>query len=264
MDILKSLAVWFIGIFYIGLLFPLTFLIWLVVLPFDRHRKVMHWMLTYQGFILSLILPVWKIKIEGRKKAKKGTTYIIISNHQSILDILLITCLRYRFKWISKIENMKVPVLGWYLLMAKYITVDRGNKESKEEMLEKSFHCLREGTSIMLFPEGTRSTDGEIGFFKRGAFQLAISANKPILPVLLDGTGGVLPKHGLIFKSGHKIRIRVFDPVMPEAFNTSDPDILALNFSNFMAAALKQLRAERYADGTKSVIQAYPSQDGIL
>lgn len=244
MDVFKSIIVWIIGTCFAGLMFPATSLVWLLVLPFDRNRTVMHWMLTYQAFILAKIIPIWKIKVEGREKARRDTTYVIISNHQSILDILLINCLRYRFKWISKIENMKVPVLGWYLRMAKYITVDRGNKESKEEMIEKSFRCLENGNSIMIFPEGTRSLDRQIGFFKRGAFQLAISAKKPILPVLIDGTGGVLPKHGLIFSSGHKIRIRVHDPVLPEEFTSSDPDQLALNFSNFMAGALKELRAE--------------------
>ena len=245
MDILKSIIVWILAILYIALFFPLVSLVWIIVLPFDRKRKIMHWMLIYQGLILSRIVPIWKIRIEGREKAVKGNTFIIISNHQSILDILLINCLRYRFKWISKIENLKVPVLGWYLRMADYITVDRGDKDSKEEMVEKSINCLNEGTSIMLFPEGTRSVDREIGFFKRGAFQLAISAQKPILPVLMDGTGGVLPKHGFIFSPGHRIRIKVFDPVYPDSFNTDDPDLLALNFSTFMKRALLELRAEK-------------------
>jgi 1-acyl-sn-glycerol-3-phosphate acyltransferase len=244
MDVLKSIIVWLVSIVYMVLFFPLTFIVWLFVLPFDRERKITHWMLIYQSWMLIWVMPIWKIKVEGRKKAIKGTAYVIISNHQSILDILLINCLRYRFKWISKIENMKLPVLGWYLRMADYITVDRGNKESKEEMMEKSYQCLKRGTSIMMFPEGTRSADREIGFFKRGAFQLAISTNRQILPILIDGSGGVLPKHGLIFSTGHKIRIRVFDPVPPDSFGTDNPDILSLKFSTFMTEALKELRSK--------------------
>jgi len=139
---------------------------------------------------------------------------------------------------------MKMPVLGWYLRMADYLIIDRGNPESKERMLENSLRCLKEGTSIMMFPEGTRSVDKEIGFFRRGAFQLAISANVPILPIVLDGSGDVLPKHGVIFTTGHKIRIKVFDPVMPESFNTSDPDLLSRNFSNFMTEALNEMRGK--------------------
>src|SRR5660397_232461 len=108
MNVLKSIIVWLVGIAYVIFFFPLTFLIWLLV----------------------LLLPIWKIRIEGREKGLKETSFVIISNHQSILDILLINCLRYRFKWISKIENVRVPFLGWYLRMANYITVDRGNEES--------------------------------------------------------------------------------------------------------------------------------------
>jgi 1-acyl-sn-glycerol-3-phosphate acyltransferase len=244
MDVLKSIIVWLVGITFSLLFFPLMLLIWLLVLPFDRDRKITHWMLIYQSWLLLWLMPIWRITVEGREKAVKGTAYVIISNHQSILDILLINCLRYRFKWISKIENMKVPILGWYLRMADYITVDRGDKESKEEMMDKSYQCLKRGTSIMMFPEGTRSADREIGFFRRGAFQLAISTNRPILPVLIDGSGGVLPKHGLLFNTGHKIRIRVFDPVPPESFNTDNPDILSLKFSNFMIEVLKEWRAK--------------------
>jgi 1-acyl-sn-glycerol-3-phosphate acyltransferase len=188
------------------------------------------------------MIPIWKIHIDGRKKAEKGTTYVIISNHQSILDILLINCLRYKYKWISKIENFNVPIIGWYLRMARYITVERGNEDSKTEMLENSYNCLKRGISIMIFPEGTRSLNNEIGFFKRGAFQLAIQANVSILPVIIDGTGGILPKHGLIFGSGHRIKIKVLDPVNHADFGTENPDDLAKRLSLLMTTALSELR----------------------
>jgi 1-acyl-sn-glycerol-3-phosphate acyltransferase len=244
MDILKSIVVWLIAVSFIVVFFPLTFIAWLLALPFDRKRKVVHGMLIFQALFVSYAVPVMRLKIEGRRKAVKGTAYVIISNHQSILDIMLLNCLRYHYKWISKIENKKVPFIGWYLKMADYITVDRGDKESKEKMKEESYRCLKEGTSIMIFPEGTRSTDNHISFFKRGAFQLAIAANKPILPVLIDGTGGVLPKHGLIFGGFHKITIKVLDPVPPESFGTADCDELAAKFQMMMTNALKDLRTE--------------------
>jgi len=241
MDIVKSLVVWIIGLCYMVILFPLTFIIWLLVLPFDRDRLVIHWILMYQSFFLVRLMPVWKVKIEGREKAVPGTTYVIISNHQSILDILLINSLKLRYKWISKIENIKVPVLGWYLKMAGYITVNRGNEESKVGMLERSFDCLKRDISIMLFPEGTRSTDGQIGFFRRGAFQLALQANVPILPILIDGTGGILPKHGLIFNTGHNITVRVLDPVRPESFGTDNVDELAAKFNSMLVDEMQNL-----------------------
>jgi 1-acyl-sn-glycerol-3-phosphate acyltransferase len=241
MDILKSIVIWLVGITFICVFFPVTFLVWLIVFPFDKNRTVTHWVLIYQSVIFSYLIPIWIIHVEGRKKVIPGNTYVIISNHQSILDILIVNCLRCRFKWISKIENMKKPVFGWYIRMADYIPVDRDNKESKEKMMVESYECLKKGISVMIFPEGTRSPDGQIKFFKRGAFQLAISAKKPLLPVLIDGTGSVLPKHGLIFGGFHKITLRVLDPVDPSQFGTTDCDELAMKFQVMMSDELNSL-----------------------
>lgn len=245
MDIFKSVIVWLIGFSFVIVTFPLTLLLWIVTFPFDKDKVLIHMFLMYQSLILSFLIPIWKIRIEGREKAQQAVTYVIISNHQSILDILLINCLRYKYKWISKIENLNVPVIGWYLKMADYIIVDRENDDSKTRMLERSYNYLKKGISIMMFPEGTRSLTNEIGFFKRGAFQLAIQTNIPLLPVLIDGTGGILPKHGLIFKSRHHIKIRVLDPVDPSDFGTENPDILALKVSSVMKSALTELRSEK-------------------
>ncbi len=242
MNIIISVIVWLIGICFITILFPLTLIVWLIVFPFDREKVIVHWLLVYQSILLVRIVPIWRFKKEGMEKAIRGTTYVIISNHQSILDILLLNGIRHRFKWISKIENKRVPVLGWYLSMADYITVNRGDETSKAEMLANSLDCLKRGISVVIFPEGTRSADREIGFFKRGAFHLAIEAGVPILPVVLDGTGEILGKHGLIFRSGHTIRLRVLDPVLPSSFTGIPPEDLALRFSSLFKKELLLLR----------------------
>ena len=126
--------------------------------------------------------------------------------------------------------------------MAGYITVDRGNDESKAEMLGRSFQCLKHGISIMIFPEGTRSADGDIGFFKRGAFQLAIEAGVPILPVLIEGTAGILPRHGFKLGSGYHVNIKVLDPVSPSEFGKFTPEVLAAKFQKIMQDELRDLR----------------------
>jgi len=242
MDILRSALLWVGGIIIILVFFPVSFIIWLIVLPFDKDRRVIHRILIWQSRLSIMLIPVKSFRSEGREKAVKGTTYVLISNHQSILDILYVNTLGYRCKWISKVENKKIPIMGWYLSMADYIPVDRGNEESKIIMLEKSLSCLKNGTSIMIFPEGTRSKNGEVGFFKRGAFQLAIEAGVPILPIVLDGTGGILPKHGLIFGTGHDVKVKVLDPVLPRDFGTDNPDELALKFSSIIKEELTGLR----------------------
>jgi 1-acyl-sn-glycerol-3-phosphate acyltransferase len=242
MDKIKSLFVWIFGIAYTIILFPVSLIIWVLLYPFDQERTITHWCLVIQACLLTKLIPIWKISVEGREKARRKIPYIIISNHQSILDILILNCLRLKFRWISKIENYKVPVLGWYMRMAKYIAVDRGNKESKAEMMEKSVESLRKGISIMMFPEGTRSRDGEIAPFKLGAFQLALMTDKSILPVIVDGTGGILPKHGLMFSGGNKLKIKVLDPVHPGTFGTADPEELASKFRSLMIDELKKIR----------------------
>ncbi|MBA4321922.1 MAG: hypothetical protein C0408_03820 [Odoribacter sp.] len=242
MDTVISSFVWIFILTYTIILFPVSFIIWFLLYPFDQERAVFHWWLVFQGCLLTKLIPIWKTSVAGREKVIPYTPYVIISNHQSILDILIMNCLRYRFRWISKIENYKVPVLGWYLRMAKYIVVDRGNKESKAKMMEKSAECLRKGISIMMFPEGTRSPDREIAPFKPGAFELALMTDKSILPVIVDGTGGVLPKHGLIFSRGNFLKIKVLDPVHPGSFGTGNPEELASRFRNLMADELKKMR----------------------
>lgn len=244
MDTIISVLVWIICLSLTIVLFPVSVIIWFLTYPFDRERGVIHWWLVIQGVMFSRIIPLWRIKVEGREKARRGTAYVIISNHQSLLDILILNCLRYRFRWISKIENYRVPVIGWYLRMAKYITIDRGNKDSKTEMIDISARTLRKKISIMIFPEGTRSVDREIAPFKLGAFELALMTDKPVLPVIVDGTGGVLPKHGLIFSSGHHLKIRVLDPVYPGSFGTANPEELAQKFRNIMISELKKMRGE--------------------
>jgi 1-acyl-sn-glycerol-3-phosphate acyltransferase len=244
MDILKSAIVWFAAITFVALLFPFCFLVWLLVLPFDRKRTVIHWLLIWQSKVLVSIIPFWRLTIEGKNRINRKATYVIISNHQSLADILILNCHGMRYKWISKAENMKLPVLGWYLRMAGYITVNRSDDESKAEMLAKSYNCLKKGTSIMIFPEGTRSRNGEIGFFKRGAFQLALETGMPILPVVLDGTGEILAKNSYVMRGFRKVKMKVLDPVYPESFGTTDVERLADDFRKKLSLELIKLKSE--------------------
>jgi 1-acyl-sn-glycerol-3-phosphate acyltransferase len=242
MDLLISFPAWLIGITLIVIFFPLSVLLWVVTWPFDRERVLMHWWLVVQGNIIIWLIPLWKITAEGRGNAEKKKAYVIISNHQSMLDVMILNRLFYKLRWISKIENYRVPFIGWYLRMAKYITIDRGNKDSKAIMMVQSAESLRKGISIMIFPEGTRSTDGEIGPFKLGAFELAMMTDKPILPVVIDGTGNVLPKHGLLMSGGHRLKIKVLQPVYPWSFGTADPGQLAEKFRSLLKDELTRMR----------------------
>lgn len=107
MDVLKSVLIWMTGVILIVIFFPLTFLLWLLTLPFDKNRKIIHRLLNWQSRMMVGLMPVWRLTIEGREKAAGQGPFVIISNHQSILDILFINCLCYDLKWVSKILKME-------------------------------------------------------------------------------------------------------------------------------------------------------------
>lgn len=242
---MRSLFTWIYGILFIVLMFPFTCLFWLVTLPFDSNRRLVHRWLLFQGIFLVRTCPLWSTEIEGREKILKEEAYVMISNHQSIIDILLVNVLGNSFRWVSKTENYRVPILGTSMILARYIEIERGNKESVIRMMEQAKETLATGISVMMFPEGTRSRGDDPGPFKTGAFQLAIETGRPILPIVLDGTGKVLPKKGLRFSSGHRLRLMVLDPVYPVDFGSSDPEVVAVKFYQLLMDRLIQLRREQ-------------------
>lgn len=242
MDIIKSLWVWFSSVVFILLAFPVAVLLWLISLPFDRRRRLNNRWMIFQGIVLTKMNPFWKVIVEGREKIDHKQAYIIVANHQSMLDIVVFNMLYHRLRWVSKIEIFKVPLVGWEMRMVKYIALERGNKHSVVRMMDECVSTLRDGISIVIFPEGTRSLTGEIGKFKTGAFQLAVKTDKPVLPVLIDGTGDILPKHGMIFRNHRVVRLKVLDPITPGQFITGDPEELAARVQSEMAAALHGLR----------------------
>ncbi|MGB8358782.1 MAG: lysophospholipid acyltransferase family protein [Bacteroidales bacterium] len=243
-NILKSAWVWVSSIIFVLLAFPVALLLWLVSLLFDNRRLMNNRWMVIQGIILTKMSPFWKVVVDGREKIDKNQAYVIIPNHQSMLDIVFFNMLRHRLRWVSKIEIFKVPLVGVEMRMVKYIELVRGNKSSVIRMMEKCMESLREGISVVIFPEGTRSLTGAIGKFKSGAFQLAVKTDKPLLPVLIDGTGDILPKRGFIFGSRRVVRLRVLDPIFPGNFKTGDPDELATLVQAQMVSAMEQLRSE--------------------
>ena len=245
MNVLKSLWVWISSVVFILLAFPVALILWLVSLPFDGRRLLNNDWMIFQGIVLTKMSPFWKVIAEGREKIDPDQAYIIVPNHQSLLDIVFFNMLRHRLRWVSKTEIFRLPLVGQEMKMVKYIELIRGNKASVIKMMEKCVESLKAGISIVIFPEGTRSLNGEIGKFKTGAFQLAVRTDKPLLPVLIDGTGEIMPKKGgIIFRSRRIVRIRVLDPIFPGQFGTGNPDELATRVQALMVDAMNKLRSE--------------------
>ncbi|HEY9678811.1 MAG TPA: lysophospholipid acyltransferase family protein [Drouetiella sp.] len=189
--------------------------------PFDPLRKATHAFACWWGFHYFQINPFWKISYEGAENIKDGKTYVLIANHQSLADILIVYGLHKRFKWVSKESIMKVPFIGWNMKLNEDILLKRGDMKSIREMMDACKAWLNRGCSVALFPEGTRSENGEIQTFRDGAFRMAVDCDVDVIPIVIDGTFDLLPKGSrhLIFKK--HIRVKVLPPVSPDQFERS-------------------------------------------
>jgi len=208
-------------------LFPVAVAIWALTMPFDRRRVVLHQFTCFWASLYTWVNPLWPVRITGREKIDPHTTYVMVSNHLSLLDILVLFRLFRHFKWVSKIENFKIPFIGWNMRLNRYIELKRGDRDSIREMMVAAEATLRAGSSIMMFPEGTRSKTGVLQPFKTGAFELAIRTGLPLLPIVLAGTSDALPKRGFVLQGRHPISIAVLDPIPPERFRGLDAKALA-------------------------------------
>jgi 1-acyl-sn-glycerol-3-phosphate acyltransferase len=143
------------------------------------------------------------VNVIGAENIEPGTSYVITSNHQSHYDIfVLYGWLGVDFKWVMKKELEKVPVLGLACKVLGHIYIDRSDTKSAVETINAAKTKIVNGTSVIFFPEGTRSPDGKITPFKKGAFKFAIDLGIPILPVTINGTRKVLSKGSLDLMPG--------------------------------------------------------------
>ena len=207
--------------------------------PFDRRLRFLHLFTCFWASLYTWMMPPWRIRIEGREHVRKNVAYMIVSNHQSQLDILVAFRLFFHFKWVSKVEMFRMPLIGWNMTLNRYVKLKRGDKESVEQMLRECEIHLDEGSSIFMFPEGTRSADGEVKAFKLGAFQLAHQKKVPILPIVISGTNKALPKYSLNFTGVQKIYIKIFEEIPYSAFAALSAEETAQMVRRFIIEKVK-------------------------
>ena len=215
MALAGSLLFWAFMLLTSVLLFPVALLIRGVTAPFDRRLVILHWFSCFWASLYTWCNPLWSVRIEGKEHLDKRATYVIVCNHQSLVDILVLFRLFVHFKWVSKAENFRIPFIGWNMTLNRYIRIDRGNLRGNLSMMRDAGAALNAGSSVMIFPEGTRSPGRALGEFKAGAFELALRSGRPILPIVIDGTAAALPRKGFILRGKHAIRIRVLAPISP-------------------------------------------------
>jgi 1-acyl-sn-glycerol-3-phosphate acyltransferase len=195
------------------LLYPVALLIRFLTFPFDKRLRMLHRFTSLWGSLYTWCTPIWKVQISGKHHLPGDTPHVIVANHQSFVDILVLFRLRIHYKWVSKVENFRAPLIGWNMTLNRYIPIVRGTMKGNLQMMRLCEEALRNGNSLMMFPEGTRSPDGAMRPFKDGAFELALRTQSPILPIVIEGTARALPKGGLLLDEARAIRVRILPEI---------------------------------------------------
>ncbi len=154
-----------------------------------------------------------EVKTYGLENIRPGQAYILVSNHQSNFDIF--ACLGYlplQFRWIAKAELFRIPLLGWAMSRTGYISIERDSPKKAYRSMLQAAEKVKKGTSVMIFPEGTRSPDGHLQPFKKGLFLIALKSEAPILPIAIQGTGKIMSKGDWRIHPG-KVQILIHPPI---------------------------------------------------
>lgn len=226
MRLLKSIWIWIVGASLTILLFFVMLFLSIILYPFDKKRKVVHAQCFWWADAVIALNPYWDLRVSGLENIDKLKTYVIVSNHQSMADIIVMYKTKMQFKWVAKRSLFKMPFVGWNLSLAKHIKLSRGDFSSIKKVYREAVLWLRKDISVVFFPEGTRSETGEMRDFQNGAFKLAIKEHVPILPISIEGTGDAIPKGSWLFKTRVPCSLKVLPPIETTDFQPKDFDSL--------------------------------------
>ena len=227
---------------------PVHALLLAVTFPFDKNRKVVGRSLRLTAVLIGKICPLWHLRMEPSPHRPEGAA-VVVANHESMLDIFLISGVPWEMKWVAKDVIFKIPWFGWLFHMSGDIPVNRSSKESGAEVMARADRYLARGMPVMFFPEGKRSTTDELRPFKLGAFVSAIRAGVPILPIAVHGTKAGMP-HGSPWIGRTRAKGRVLAPIPTKGLKVEDAEQLAARVREVIIAARDSLQLEA---GTRPV-----------
>lgn len=183
-----------------------------------------------------------KVRVEGLERLEPGASYVIMANHRSLFDIpTMLTTVPFPFRMLAKASLFRIPFMGWYMARVGYIPVEREHPKKARLSLEQAARRVASGLSVVIFPEGTRSNEGELARFKRGGVNLAHAAGVPVVPVAIVNSGTLLPRGSWHADPG-VITVRIGEPLDPGEY--SEPRALA---DDVHAAVLSMLEQRREA-----------------
>ena len=239
---LVSLWTWLVLVLCVLLWLPLMLAVRLATLN-DPGRYWVGYLFRRIGVATARLTPWWRFTCRGAMPSDTRRPYVVVCNHESFADILLISHLPWEMKWLSKAELFRIPVMGWLMHLAGDVPVKRGFGPSAIEAMARCREILARKVSVMIFPEGTRSPTSELLPFKDGAFRLAIDAGVPILPLALHGTGTALRKHD--WRIGRSTAVvEVLQPIETAGLTVADLPALKAQARGVIVAARDRLAAE--------------------
>jgi 1-acyl-sn-glycerol-3-phosphate acyltransferase len=207
------------------------------MLFFAKPKTVARWTGVPWSRCMALITPM-KVVVEGRENIDSRQSYVVVSNHQSQYDIfVLYGWLGVDFKWVMKAELRSVPGIGVACDRLGHIFIDRSSHAEALKALERAKTKIVDGTSVIFFPEGTRSRDGRLKRFKKGAFRMAIDLGLPILPVTVTGTRNVLPAGSTDLMPG-SARLVIHPPLSVDGVGADDVPALMSSVRETIASSL--------------------------
>ncbi len=232
-----------VGLCTVGMILSAAALV--LLFPWDRARRTVHEISRVMVHVFFGIPPLWRVRVEGLEHVDRSKAYVIVLNHQAMTDIPTLYKVPLNFRWVSKREVFRIPFFGQFLRLHGDICIDRGHaRQAMEQLLCKGRMWIGRGVSVAIFPEGTRSKDGQIHHFKAGAFELAREAGVELLPVVMDGTAQLVKKNRL-FKWRHTIVLNVMKPVSAEHIAATDLKELMAEVHDAMAGRLTQIRKKQ-------------------
>ena len=233
---------WFsLGVLLLGLV-PLVALIRVVTMPFDRGAYWAGYTFRAVARVHGRLNPLWTFTVRGNVPNDPRLPYVVVSNHESFVDMLAISQIPIEMKWVAKSAFFKIPIVGFLLMLSRDIKLVRGAKGAGAHVYTEAAERLSTRTSVMLFPEGTRSASGDLGAFKDGAFKIAIEAQAPILPLVVHGTRNALIKHDWRFGRCDAV-VQILDPIPTAGLTLEDVDKLREQVRDLIAEAKADLAA---------------------
>jgi 1-acyl-sn-glycerol-3-phosphate acyltransferase len=217
-NVIAALWTWFVLAAFIILFMPVIVLWRLIGWPFDRMNYLGGRLFRLAGAITVRLTPRWHFAVRGVMPTNPRLPYVVVANHESFADMLLLCLLPWEMKWLSKIEIMWVPILGWSMWGARDVGVKRGRATSARLAMAACRERLAGHVSIMMFPEGTRSPTRELLPFKDGAFRLAVEAGVPVLPLAIHGTRHAIARHDWRINSATAV-VEVLEPIPSTGIN---------------------------------------------